>query len=223
MPPRRREPVKPPVVKDPLPVIEPVVQPIVQPVAVAPVPPKKQRPAPVVRPTPKPTPAPAPVASKPAPPVVRIARKPAPRPIPAPAQRPVRSYSSERVVRPVNRPARRLPNIVDATPVENEVPPSLVQLGLVPLEGQGKRGDYTGTVLKVGLFSQSPTLHRLVKVEGKRKTTVCFVMGNKQQMISLEGSVIAVAGREYWVRGEDYPVLKIERILMKERKVVKTR
>jgi SH3-like domain-containing protein len=101
-------------------------------------------------------------------------------------------------------------------PVE-EAAPAYVPTGLdlVPLEGQGKRNSYMGTLRRKSLFSSDPTRYRLVQPRGNGFITVCHVKGNRDQLDEFHGAVLEIEGREYWVQGESEPVLVPERIIPK--------
>ena len=55
-----------------------------------------------------------------------------------------------------------------------------------------------------------------MKRDEKRKaTTICFLVGNAEQLAELAGKSVAVAGRQYWLKGEEYPVLIPERFAVR--------
>ena len=116
--------------------------------------------------------------------------------------------------------ARMIPEISDGTR-SSAVPASLIKLGLVPLSGQGKRTKYAGTIYKEGFFTGGPTGFRLVqKVEGKRGVnTICYVMGNNEQLAELVNVKLLVEGLEYWLIGEKFPVVVLDQIVLKEKSV----
>jgi len=98
-------------------------------------------------------------------------------------------------------------------------PLCLEQRGLVPLFGQGRQSQYEGVLNRTGYFSDHPAKFRLIRRENRRTiVTICFVLGNKVQLSGLAGNNLTVVGREYWVKGEKYPVVVPERIVTKKGK-----
>ncbi len=82
---------------------------------------------------------------------------------------------------------------------------------LLPVAGQGTRLVREGKLHLIGYAFRSPSRYRLANSEGD---TICYMNGNQNQLRSLLGRRMRVTGREYWVKGKDYPVLTVERIVL---------
>ena len=46
-----------------------------------------------------------------------------------------------------------------------------------------------------------------------RSVQICFVKGNNSQLQAFIGKRMLIRGREYWVKGVDYPVIVPEQII----------
>lgn len=88
-------------------------------------------------------------------------------------------------------------------------------LDLIPLKGQGAETEMEGILRSsgFGLFSRAPAKYRLVIVRGNGFKTICYVKGNERQLRAFTGKALKIDGREYWVRGEDVPVIVPTRIM----------
>ena len=86
-------------------------------------------------------------------------------------------------------------------------PELLVRMGLIPLEGQGRTVRYEGVVVRCGIFSSGPTDYRLDTQERGRRKTVCYLMTGRAHLSGFTGKKVVADGREYWVKGEYYPVV----------------
>lgn len=165
--------------------------------------------------------------SKPGP--VRVAGvEPEPRPQPAPQPRPAVTVPApaRRPEEPRREPARESresvtvpPQVVSAAPAEegmqSDVPASWK---LIPLEGQGKRIERSGTLKSVGWRMKRPSHFRLVRyVDSRRFETICYVRGNRQQLSEWLGEEIGVRGREYWIQNEKYPIVVIDQLMLPSR------
>ncbi len=85
-------------------------------------------------------------------------------------------------------------------------------IALVPLEGQGKSTSYTGIVRPVPYLSRKAGHFRLVRKDGVRLITICYLRGNSAQLRSFEDVNLKMNGREYWAQGIRDPILVIESI-----------
>jgi len=96
--------------------------------------------------------------------------------------------------------------------VESSIPPP-TDLVLIPLEGQGRFVQREGELRMVGFVFGAPSRFRLVRYEGNRSIVICYVRGNNTQLRSFIGKRMLIRGREYWVKGSDYPVVVPEQIV----------
>ncbi len=135
---------------------------------------------------------------KPRPPEPRPVARPVPAPVPPP-------------VPPVQLPPPVAPPVTAAQEPPPVAPPA--DLVLIPLEGQGRFVQREGELRMVGFAFSSPSRYRLVRYEGNRTVVICFVRGNNSQLNSFVGQRLLIRGREYWVRGADYPVVIPEQIV----------
>jgi len=93
-------------------------------------------------------------------------------------------------------------------------PPSVPEdLKLIPLEGQGKMVQREGVLRLAGFVFGRPSRYRLVRQEGNRIETLCYVRGNNAQLSTFTGRRLLVRGREYWVQGVRDPVVIPEQII----------
>ncbi len=120
--------------------------------------------------------------------------------VPAPAPRP--QAEPVRVAAPVP--------VTASTPEEPAVPPDLK---LIPLDGQGKVVQREGVLRLAGFVIGRPSRYRLVRQEGNRIETLCYVRGNNAQLSSFVGRHLMIRGREYWVRGVRDPVVVPDQII----------
>jgi len=86
-------------------------------------------------------------------------------------------------------------------------------LKLIPLAGQGKQVQREGVLRIVGFIIGRPSRYRLVRQRGTRFETICYVRGNSRQLRSFVGQKLLIRGREYWVKGVDYPVVIPDQIV----------
>jgi len=162
--------------------------------AVKPVPPR-------VAPRPPPKPAPKPVS-----PPKPVVKPPAPRP-------PVR-VDLPRRGSPPSRPRTTPPaTAVARSSTGSRLPVGLAGRTLVPSKAQGQAVKYDGVVRHSGLVWRRPSRYRLAEEQSGRALTVCYVMGNEQQLKQILGERVTVHGREYWVQGVRSSVVVPERII----------
>lgn len=108
---------------------------------------------------------------------------------------------------------RTVEKIVEVPVPAPSTPPPEVQapvgLDLVPLRGQGtsssRRGEVKAFLLKAG----SPSRFILRRPDG---TTLCYLLGNEEQLRSVAGKTVIVRGRDFWVTGEDLPVTEVQQL-----------
>jgi len=94
----------------------------------------------------------------------------------------------------------------------------------VPLKGQGNPAQYEGYLEKIDWPTRGPTSYRLVTdLRASTKEVVCFAMGNNEQLARLQGNKLSVRGKEYWVKGGKQPVVVLDRIIVRERRVESSR
>ncbi len=137
-----------------------------------------------------------------APPVAEGAPEPAAPAAPAP-------------VRPVREPMIAAPTVPSqpAVPPASSPPSVPEDLKLIPLEGQGKMVQREGVLRLAGFVFGRPSRYRLVRQEGNRIETLCYVRGNNAQLSTFTGRRLLVRGREYWVQGVRDPVVIPEQII----------
>jgi uncharacterized protein YgiM (DUF1202 family) len=104
------------------------------------------------------------------------------------------------------------------TPAAAEPPPfALAGRELAISRAQGRPARHEGALRRVGFLWRRPSKFRLVGGAGNRSSeTVCYVLGNEQQLESLLGKDLTIQGREYFVEGLRYPVVIPERIVRRE-------
>jgi uncharacterized protein YgiM (DUF1202 family) len=117
-----------------------------------------------------------------------------------------------RKVKPAELPRPAAPR--DARPPEQLVDYVPDDLDLIPLEGQGAPAEMQGILRSSGLtlFSRAPARFRLVVIRGNGFQTICYIKGNERQLDALIGRTLKIQGRQFWVRGEDVPVIVPSRI-----------
>lgn len=93
---------------------------------------------------------------------------------------------------------------------KSRVPPDL---DLIPVEGQGRSVQREGVLRLAGIVIGRPSRFRLVRYDGNRVETLCYVRGNNSQLNSFLGQRLLIRGREYWVQGVKQPVLIPEQIV----------
>ena len=111
-------------------------------------------------------------------------------------------------------------------PLKEELPPPryVAKLGLVPLEGQGNPAQYEGYLERIEWPTRGPTSYRLVAdLKAATREIVCFAMGNSEQLARLQGNKLSVSGKEYWVKGCKQPIVVLDRIIVRERRVESSR
>ena len=137
--------------------------------------------------------------------------KPAPK-IPV---KPVRAESVETVdVSQRSLPTQALPRSTPSMGEDDNAsfePPK--DLELIPLEGQGRHVQREGILRPYGFSFGRPKKFQLIRQRGSASQTICYVHGNIKQLNSFLGKTIMIRGREYWVRGKDFPVVVPEQII----------
>lgn len=146
-----------------------------------------------------------PVAAEPAPAV-----KPAS--LPAPGSKPAALSTPPGPVRgkPPLPADRVLPGAV--------VPAALTDRKLDEARTQGEPVEYTGEIERVGWTFGRLSRFRLVR-PGKRgrPTTVCYVLGNEEQLKSILGRTVTLEGKAYWVRRVRRPAVMPDRIVVRRK------
>jgi uncharacterized protein YraI len=90
-------------------------------------------------------------------------------------------------------------------------PPS--DLDLIPLEGQGRIVQKDGVLRQVGFMFGRPASFRLVQDAGPNASTICYIRGNREQLMSFLGQRMTIRGRQYWVQGVRYPLVIPDQII----------
>lgn len=121
--------------------------------------------------------------------------------------RPVRTEPEIPVRQIERRVITRQPDREEESQLSDDFVPE--GLDLIPLEGQGSSIEMTGILRRSGLspFSNRPTRYRLVVIRGNGFATICYIQGNENQLRSLRDQRLQIRGRQYWVRGQDVPVI----------------
>ena len=100
--------------------------------------------------------------------------------------------------------------------IKPEPPKAPTDLVLVPLEGQGKTVQRDGLLKTVGFVIGRPSPFRLVRVDGNRLETICYVRGNSAQLNNFLNRRLVIRGREYWAQGVKHPVVLVEQIALQD-------
>jgi len=98
---------------------------------------------------------------------------------------------------------------------EPVVKPPPAGLVLIPFEGQGRSVQQDGVLKHAGNLLGRPSRFRLVNPGGNQLGTLCYVYGNNAQLETFVGRRLLIRGREYWVRGVQYPVVVPDQIIPK--------
>lgn len=115
---------------------------------------------------------------------------------------------------PVAAPVQQKAKLEAPVPAEKPAPQQLPsKFVLIPLEGQGKVVQREGELRVAGFVIGRPSRFRLVKVDGRRTDTICYIWGNSGQLDDLLWQRLLVRGREYWVKGVRYPVVIPDQII----------
>jgi len=88
---------------------------------------------------------------------------------------------------------------------------------LIPLEGQGKRVERKGEIRRSTFALGKPTHYRLMSQDDGARKVLCYIKGNSEQLNDWLGVFMIVKGREYWLQGQDYPVLLVDQIIPRPR------
>jgi hypothetical protein len=83
---------------------------------------------------------------------------------------------------------------------------------LIPLEGQGQLVTREGVLKPAPFRFGRPSDFRLVKIEGNRITTICYVRGEPKLLSSHLSQPLRLRGREYWPQGAREPMLVVEEL-----------
>jgi uncharacterized protein YgiM (DUF1202 family) len=137
--------------------------------------------------------------------------KPA-RPEPEPTATPVPVPTPVTIVE-----VRTVEKIVEVPVAAEPTPEPEIQapadLDLVPLRGQGtassRRGEIKSFLLKAG----SPSRFMLRRANS---TPLCYLLGDEDQLRALAGSTVLVRGRDFWVTGEELPVMEVRSLEIME-------
>lgn len=98
-----------------------------------------------------------------------------------------------------------------------KLPEGIERESLSNTNTQGRTSSFSGT-LKSSMFSLfQPSKYKLVQDDRQgRSETLCYIIGNKTQLESVDGKTMMVSGKEYWYKDESYPIIKAEKIILKE-------
>lgn len=159
----------------------------------------------VAKPPPRPVPKPVPK-----PPVKPV---PPPKPVPEPpvAKPPVRvGLPTSGAAKP--KPLPSVPLVIRPS-TGSRLPVGLAGRTLVPSKPQGSAVQYGGIVHRSGLVWRRPSRFRLAEDESGRALTMCYLLGNEEQLGQILGRRVTIHGREYWVQGVRSSVVVPERIV----------
>lgn len=147
-----------------------------------------------------------PAVAPPAPPVAAVKQV---RPLPPPPAAADPALPASPVRPPVASPAPA-PARVEA---RMDLPVALVGRPLAEDKDQGTFVELTGDIQPSGWAWGKLSPYRLVGPNARGRTvTICYVLGNAEQLASLVGRRVAIEGRQYWVRRVRYPGVSPERI-----------
>jgi hypothetical protein len=85
-------------------------------------------------------------------------------------------------------------------------------LALVPLQGQGAAANREGEVKLSPVLMAAPGPYRLVARDGVQVKTICYLSGHEEKLSAMQGRLVKVSGREYWVQGFREPVIAVEQV-----------
>jgi len=77
---------------------------------------------------------------------------------------------------------------------------------------QGRRVQREGVVKPAGFLFGRPTRYQLGGQGDRRADTYGYLYGNEEQLKSLEGRVIRLRGREYWLHNTKLPVVIVDQL-----------
>ncbi len=147
-----------------------------------------------------------------APPAVVSAPRPAVPPRPAPAAPAVPAAAAPRPPQPAApAPPPATPGIDEA----DYVPAALARRELDRGRVQGERVEMQGRLESSGWAWGRLGAYRLVAPGRRgRLETVCYLLGNEEQLEGIRGRTVTVYGRRYWVVKVRYPGIRPEKILV---------
>ncbi|MBP7274877.1 MAG: SH3 domain-containing protein [Kiritimatiellae bacterium] len=89
-------------------------------------------------------------------------------------------------------------------------------LDLAPVARQGAVVVREGRIFSPAFSFRRPSRFQLLTGPANDARMTCYLRGNRAQMMELEGRLLRIQGREFWVRGHDHPVVVIEQITLLE-------
>jgi hypothetical protein len=88
-------------------------------------------------------------------------------------------------------------------------------LDLVPLRGQGTISKRKGYLRAYLLAGSSPSRFVLTRsFQGGSEQTICYLIGNEEDLKEAAGNRVTISGRDFWVTGQKLPVTQVESILI---------
>ncbi len=95
------------------------------------------------------------------------------------------------------------------------VPAGLPPDSLDPSKEQAANIQYSGFLRKAGIFSSKLTKYRIIKLDiDGRPSTLCYVLGNMDQLSTVIGRNMTIAGPQYWLKSKNYPIVIPETITL---------
>jgi hypothetical protein len=119
-------------------------------------------------------------------------------------------------VKPLAPVAEHVPN-VSAGRI-NAAPEAMIKKKLVTSKEQGLLVKREGVIRRAGLFLwRQPSKYRLVAHDKNGvAVTVCYVLGDEEQVASMDGRTVSISGKEYWIQGVKYAAIVPEQIMPRD-------
>lgn len=126
--------------------------------------------------------------------------------------------------KPVRKPSKPAPKGLVAVEHKHRgktgsspLPPGLAGRELLSSRQQGRQVQYLGVLRPSALVWRRPSKYRLVRSRNEKSpaVTVCYVLGNEDQLASLVGRTLVIHGLEYWVQAVRHSVVVPEKIIKK--------
>lgn len=95
-------------------------------------------------------------------------------------------------------------------------PPAPEHLDLIPLPGQGRVVKREGYLRGYLLKGSAPSRFSLEDNTSGAKRTICYLDETDPRLKEFRGKNVIIQGREYWVQGEERPVLVPQAIVLRE-------
>lgn len=105
--------------------------------------------------------------------------------------------------------------VIKAAP-RTSLPPEIIALAPASSQPQGMKAEYNGILSTADPVRSQETFFRITTTNAPDSTTLCLVLGNKEQLNSVLGRRMTISGSEYWVQNQSVPVLMPVRIVLRD-------